>query len=112
MKVLRKTAPRITAENIGQLRPEGLPQITINEWLSAYLATVADKEDKVPDGYFSVEEIAKSMKACRSTASERVNALHRAGRADRVKLRRMIVGRIRIVPYYKLSVVAPGKTQG
>lgn len=71
--------------------------------MTAYLEVAATKEDPVPEGYLTVREIAKVMGVCYQTASERVNALHRAGKADRVKLHRLIAGKVKIVPYYKLS---------
>ena len=72
--------------------------------MTAYLEVASTKEDPVPKDYLTVDEIAKLMGVCRQTASARVNALHRASKADRITLRRMIAGKIKIVPYYKLSV--------
>lgn len=104
MKILRKTAKRTTLGNVSTSNSKGPSPISVNEWMTAYLEVASAKEDTVPEGYLTVDEIAKGMKVCQQVGSERVNALHRAGKAERIKLRRLFAGRIKIVPYYKLSV--------
>ena len=102
MKILKKTAPCAALGN-SQTPPSDAPApLTVNEWLTAYLEVVADKEEQVPKGYLPRGELAKKMGCGIATASERGNVLYRAGRADRIELRRLIGGRIRIVPYFKL----------
>lgn len=104
MKILRKTAKRTTLGNVSTANNKGPAPISVNEWMTAYLEVASTKEDTVPGGYLTVEEIAKIMGVCRQVASQRVNDLYRAGKADRIKLRRLFAGRVKIVPYYKLSV--------
>jgi len=103
MKELKKTLHGMPGRHSIANR-SGLPTISVNEWLTAYHELCAAKEDPVPDGFLTVSEIVKVMGVCRQATSERLNALLRAGKVERVKLRRMTSGGvIKIIPYYKLS---------
>ena len=90
----------------GSIKPRQVGEISVNEWLQAVYASQSTKEEQPPPGGVTVAQFMQMFDppVHRTTALAKLNTLVSAGRAKRVKCRRLCgAAGIKIVPYYILT---------
>jgi hypothetical protein len=82
-----------------KIKVEKTPKKTANDWLDM-IACASGPEEKVPDGWLSLEEIAKLKNIPLRTAEGMMNRERGAGRVKRVQFRRRCGLKIQLVWHY------------